>query len=335
MTDKKTFGSFIKNQRTEKGYSQKDLAEMLFVTEGAVSKWERGISYPDITLISDICRVLDISEHELITASTDMDTRKMKQEARKFRTIRNAWFWAPTISYIAAVAICFICNLAVNHTLSWFFIVLTALLCAYSFVPTFTLFFESERLAVFAASSYLSICLLLFSCAVYTGGLYWFLTACLGVLIGYTMVFAPIFLWKTKRSKYKFVISFSITFALTILLELSVCIFTPFRLLPAIMMTVYGFLPLILCAQICTFHLDGFCKAAICTALCTVVCYFANGMANLLFGLKENHYQVNFNDWEHCVNGNISLLVLLILLFLATIFSLIAFIRTRKKTDIP
>lgn len=89
MTDKKTFGSFIRIKRTEKNLSQKDLAEMLFVTEGAVSKWERGISYPDITLIADICRVLEISEHELITASTDMDTRKMKQEARKFRTIRN------------------------------------------------------------------------------------------------------------------------------------------------------------------------------------------------------------------------------------------------------
>ncbi len=49
MTDKKTFGSFIKLKRSEKNYSQKDLAEMLFVTEGAVSKWERG--YPIPTLL--------------------------------------------------------------------------------------------------------------------------------------------------------------------------------------------------------------------------------------------------------------------------------------------
>ena len=42
MTDKKTFGSFIKSKRTEKNYSQKALAELLCVTEGAVSKWERG-----------------------------------------------------------------------------------------------------------------------------------------------------------------------------------------------------------------------------------------------------------------------------------------------------
>ena len=160
MIDKKTFGSFIKIKRTEKNYSQKDLAEMLFITEGAVSKWERGVSYPDITLISDICRVLDISEHELITASTDTDTRKMKHEARKFRVIRGAWFWVPTISYAVALIICFICNLAVNHTLSWFFIVLSALLCAYTFVPTVTCFIESKKLLAFSVSTYLSVCLL-------------------------------------------------------------------------------------------------------------------------------------------------------------------------------
>ena len=46
MTDKKTFGSFMKMKRTEKNYSQKDLAEMLFVTEGAVSKWNAGYLIP-------------------------------------------------------------------------------------------------------------------------------------------------------------------------------------------------------------------------------------------------------------------------------------------------
>ena len=145
MTDKKTFGSFIKQKRTEKNYSQKELADRLFVTEGAVSKWERGVSYPDITLITAICGALEISEHELITASTDTDTERLKQEARQFRMIRGAWFWVPTIAYAVALLTCFICNLAVNHTLSWFFIVLAALLCAYAFVPTFTSFVEKNK----------------------------------------------------------------------------------------------------------------------------------------------------------------------------------------------
>ena len=174
---------------------------MLFVTEGAVSKWERGVSYPDITLISDICRVLEISEHELITASTDTDSRKMKQEARKFRTIRNTWFWVPTISYGIALITCFICNLAVNHTLSWFFVVLAALICAFTFLPTVTSFFESNKLLAFSVSTYLSICLLLFTCAVYTRDLSWFLTAAIGVLMGYVVVFVPVLLKRTNYAR--------------------------------------------------------------------------------------------------------------------------------------
>ena len=47
MTDKKAFGSFIKTKRLEKQYSQKDLADILFVSESAVSKWERGEGLPE------------------------------------------------------------------------------------------------------------------------------------------------------------------------------------------------------------------------------------------------------------------------------------------------
>ena len=228
MTDKKSFGAFIKSKRTERGYSQKELAEMLFVTEGAVSKWERGVSYPDIALISDLCRVLEISEHELITASTDTDARKMKHEARQFRVIRSAWFWVPTISYASALLVCFICNLAVNHTLSWFFIVLTALICAYSFIPSFTFFFPSKKLLAFSASTYLSICLLLFTCAVYTNGFSWLLTACIGILIGYAVIFLPILLSRTKLSRYKFILSFTAAFVLTVFLLLNIHVWHSF-----------------------------------------------------------------------------------------------------------
>ena len=144
MTDKKTFGNFIKTKRMEKGCSQKELAERLFVTESAVSKWERGVSYPDVTLIEPLCRALEITEHELISASVDTRARAEKRQARLYRRISGAWLLVPTICYAIALATCFICNLAVDKTLSWFWVVLASLLCAYSFVPTFTSFFPPQ-----------------------------------------------------------------------------------------------------------------------------------------------------------------------------------------------
>ena len=331
MTDKKTFGSFIKAKRTEKNYSQKDLAEMLFVTEGAVSKWERGVSYPDITLISDICRLLDVSEHELITASTDTDTRKTEHEARKFRAIRSAWFWIPTISYAVAILTCFICNLAVNHTLSWFFIVLCALICAYTFIPTFTSFFESKKLLVFALTSYTSICLLLFTCAVYTGGLSWLLTACIGVLMGYVSVFAPILLSKTNLSRYKFIVLFGADLVLTVLLLLNIRIYHSFMLGSSVLITCYAFMPAILCAYICTLRFDAFLKTGICVALSTVVYYFTELVVEVLFGVSESSYQVNFNDWSRHLEGNVYFITLISLLFISVAFVGVGALRIYKR----
>ena len=330
MTDKKTFGSFIKQKRTEKNYSQKDLAEMLYVSEGAVSKWERGVSYPDITLISDICRILDISEHELITASTDTDTRKLKHEARKFRVIRGTWFWVPTISYAVALLTCFICNLAVNRTLSWFFIVLTALICAYAFIPTFTSFFERKKLLTFTVTSYFSICLLLFTCAVYTDGLYWLPVACIGTLMGYVLIFGTILLSGTQLSRFKFVIAFTAVLVLTILLLLCIYSWHPFMLGPAILITIYAYIPVIFCAVICMFSFDGFLKAGICTAVTSCVYYCMGHVTNILFGLNENHYEVDFHNWAQCVTGNVHLIVITAMLFISAVFWCIVFLRIRK-----
>lgn len=332
MTDKKTFGSFIKAKRTEKNYSQKDLAEMLFVTEGAVSKWERGVSYPDITLITDICRVLEISEHELITASTDMDTRKMKQEARKFRTIRDIWFLAPTIAYGVALITCLICNLAVNHTLSWFFVVLAALICAFTFVPTVTVFFETKKLLAFSVSTYLSICLLLFTCAVYTNGLTWFLTAAIGVLMGYVMVFVPVLLKRTKYARHKYILSFSALFALTVLMMIHIRIRHPFMLDNAILLAGYGFVPVIACAVICTFRFNAFLKAGICTTVIGITLYCANHVISALFGPPDNNpYQVDFQNWEQCLDGNVQFIMLTLFLLMSIILFMIGFFQVRRN----
>ena len=45
VENKKNFGTFICQRRKELGMTQKEFAQLLFVTDSAVSKWERGVSH--------------------------------------------------------------------------------------------------------------------------------------------------------------------------------------------------------------------------------------------------------------------------------------------------
>ena len=331
MTDKKTFGSFIKQKRMAKNYSQKELAELLFITEGAVSKWERGASYPDITLIGDICRVLDISEHEFITASTDTTARKVQQEAKQFRRIRGAWFWIPTIGYAVALLTCFICNLAVNHTLSWFFVVLASLVCAYTFIPTLTLLVSKHKLLVFTVSSYLSICLLLLTCGLFVGQSFWVPTACVGALMGYVAVFLPILIYKTPWRHFCVLVTFGALFLLTLLLLALIRAYTVFPLISAWLITAYAFLPAFFCGAIGFLRVNRFIRAAMATAFTIIIYYFLGFVVGFLFDVKDNFYEVDFSNWQQYTSGNIHCVTLLVSLCIALIFLLVGLHRRKKK----
>lgn len=59
-------GKFIANCRKEKNITQEQLAEKLYITDRAVSKWERGLSLPDADKMLDLCNILDINVNELL-----------------------------------------------------------------------------------------------------------------------------------------------------------------------------------------------------------------------------------------------------------------------------
>lgn len=63
---KKTMGEIISSLRKEKGMTQKDLAELMGVTDKAVSKWERNLSCPDISSIPQLAEALDTSVETLM-----------------------------------------------------------------------------------------------------------------------------------------------------------------------------------------------------------------------------------------------------------------------------
>ena len=60
------FGKFIAEQRKAKGYTQKELAEKLGVTDKAISRWENGHGYPDIVLLEPLAKELEITIVELM-----------------------------------------------------------------------------------------------------------------------------------------------------------------------------------------------------------------------------------------------------------------------------
>ena len=61
-------GGFIAELRKEKGLTQAELAERVGVTGGAVSKWERGLCYPDIETVGRLAEVFGLSVGEMLAA---------------------------------------------------------------------------------------------------------------------------------------------------------------------------------------------------------------------------------------------------------------------------
>lgn len=62
----------ISRLRKQKGLTQKDLAERLNITDKAVSKWERGAGYPEITIVPELAKVLGVSIDELLGGEEDV-----------------------------------------------------------------------------------------------------------------------------------------------------------------------------------------------------------------------------------------------------------------------
>lgn len=63
----KKIGSFISELRKEKGLTQNDLGDMLKISGKAVSKWERGLCTPNISILNELSNILGITTTELLS----------------------------------------------------------------------------------------------------------------------------------------------------------------------------------------------------------------------------------------------------------------------------
>lgn len=80
--DLKLTGQFIKEQRKAKGLTQAELAEKIMVSEKTISKWECGNGFPDTSLMLPLCKVLEVSANELLSAKK-LNDEEYKEKAEE------------------------------------------------------------------------------------------------------------------------------------------------------------------------------------------------------------------------------------------------------------
>lgn len=86
--DVQRFGAFIQSRRKDLGMTQGELGKKLNVTDKAISRWERGVGFPDINLLEPLADALQISIQELMQCEQmkpEENSVSMKTEPRLFK----------------------------------------------------------------------------------------------------------------------------------------------------------------------------------------------------------------------------------------------------------
>lgn len=97
--DKKKFGAFVAALRKEKGYTQKELGEKLFLSDKAISKWETGVSIPDTAMLVPLAEILEVSVTELLRCEKGQETmdetqvEELVQTAIRYSDKQETGFW--------------------------------------------------------------------------------------------------------------------------------------------------------------------------------------------------------------------------------------------------
>lgn len=124
-------GRFIAELRRERGLTQRGLAERLNITDKAVSKWERGLSYPDITLLPDLAEALGVSAGELLNGERSQSSEKESKTIsnaldyardemkRKSTAVRHLATILTAFAGAAAILICILCDYATSGSATW------------------------------------------------------------------------------------------------------------------------------------------------------------------------------------------------------------------------
>lgn len=88
--DQVKIGKFIAERRRFNGFTQAQLAEMLGITDRAVSKWETGKAMPDSSIMLELCGILKITVNDLLCGEVvSMENYNQKLENKLFEMVKE------------------------------------------------------------------------------------------------------------------------------------------------------------------------------------------------------------------------------------------------------
>lgn len=131
---KETFGNMVAVLRKERGMTQLELAEKMGVTDKAVSKWERDLSFPDVSSIPKLAEILGVSVDELMQVKAELkeDTTKKKID----EIIDVAFKGVALAMGIAVVVLSLMKQLEIESAITMLGIGLTSLAISFLSFPT-------------------------------------------------------------------------------------------------------------------------------------------------------------------------------------------------------
>ena len=75
-------GKYIAQKRKDLGLTQREIAEQLGMSDKSVSKWERGVCLPEVSVYMELCRILGISLNEFI-AGEDIEQVELQEKSEQ------------------------------------------------------------------------------------------------------------------------------------------------------------------------------------------------------------------------------------------------------------
>ena len=82
-------GTFLKELRNEKGLTQSELADTLFVSNRSVSRWEKGVNLPDIDILIELANFYDVKLIEILNGQRSKMDEKVEKTALKVAELEN------------------------------------------------------------------------------------------------------------------------------------------------------------------------------------------------------------------------------------------------------